>query len=233
MKKALYLADKYLHLLDIDAVLAALCLSLWAHRRSGLQPVFIELTLLALAVWVVYTLDHLQPGVALRHHFHARYRKWFLWGIGLSIAAAFWLSQLIDVRVRLWGMVMVAASSLYFLVFVVSWCWRENPGKEPAIAVLFVAGCWLPVLVRGCCFLPALLAHLGLVLSNLLLCEWLESGQSAGYLGAVLWISAALAVWMGSWATLAIAIAYLAARYTALPLTRRWADRFFWTMMLE
>lgn len=127
-----------------------------ADRLSDVQPVhWTTPAVLALVVWVIYTLDRLldirKPGVTVtpRHQFH-REQAPYLWQGVIGAAAlagllAFWLPA----SVLRFGAVLGLLCALY-----VAGVYRlpaDHPAqwlKEPLVALLFAAGVWGSIWVQ-------------------------------------------------------------------------------------
>lgn len=108
--------------------------------------------LLGLAVWSIYTLDHLidvrkaQVGLSSRRDFHLRYQKvlWVLFGIAVlvgGVGAFFWFGWGKELQLTLILALLIVGSRVMIRKIGPGWM------KEFSIAVFYVIGIvWLPLL---------------------------------------------------------------------------------------
>lgn len=200
----------YISWLSIDVVLGAMAGMLFFEKllHSELQwPAFM---LLALAVWSIYTLDHLldvrknELPLSPRRTFHFNCRKFLFLILVLSVCmgltgAFWWFGWGKELQLTLILALLILGSKLLIR--------RVGPGwmKELSIAVFYVVGIvWLPLLRaeavdlhwQDLAFMPA---YIILAFLNLLMLSFLDQDedQKAGFFSAawtlhplllVLWI---------------------------------------------
>ena len=166
--------------LSFPVVVGAFLSNKLAARLSDVDPVhWATAPVLALVVWLIYTLDRLldnrraAPPTA-RHRFHAAHAD-LLWGAagGVGVVAlvlVFFLpAPVIWFGAGLGGVCLAYGLAVYYLP-------RQHPAlvwKEPLVAVLFTAGIWGSVWVQraaiGWPFQVQALLFLGVACQNVLL----------------------------------------------------------------
>ncbi|MCB0805276.1 MAG: hypothetical protein KDC05_05710, partial [Bacteroidales bacterium] len=82
----------YINNLSIDVVIGALMSSLFASRITGVQPEISFWVIFVLAVWVVYSADHLVDALRLKNHAHTHrhrfhFRHFRLLSVLVTVAA--------------------------------------------------------------------------------------------------------------------------------------------------
>jgi len=174
--------------LSLDVVLGAVISSMFVANFLSVSLSLVELTALGLAVWLIYTADHLTDAMQIphtahttRHRYHQQYFRPILVGWAfLATGGVLLLSQLSQVLV-LKGLVMVAFVFVYFLLIQIL------PRitffhKELMIAVLYTGGVFLaPVHIHASGFDRTLVLLCGqyfmLALVNVFIISWYELGS--------------------------------------------------------
>ena len=140
---------RYINALSLDVVAGALICSLFFAKLFQTRLPFVVLITLGLAVWSVYTLDHLwdasrslAPTVSFRHHFHARYQLPLKVMLILTITAGMILFWYLPLSTRKLGVFLTLVILAYFLT--IHW-WKNNPlyHKEALVAVVYGGGVML------------------------------------------------------------------------------------------
>jgi hypothetical protein len=137
---------RLLNVLSIDVVSGAICCAVFFARVTRAHPKIIELVLLGMAVWIVYTMDHLLDAkristetITIRHSFHKKYFKPLLLAVGvLTFISIFFIPQL--PRVHIISGIVLALIVLFYLVF------QSQLGviKEFLIAIGYTVGLLIP-----------------------------------------------------------------------------------------
>jgi hypothetical protein len=142
--------------LSLDVVLGSLAVGTFALKLLAVNPNPVWFIVLAGAVWVVYTSDHLLDGFRLRkkvgiyrHWFHYKYRKRIIIAVtAVSIITVTLVFTFLDERILIWG--------LYLSLFVLTYlglhylAGRNNNTyfqKELIIALVYISGVFLAPLV--------------------------------------------------------------------------------------
>jgi 4-hydroxybenzoate polyprenyltransferase len=147
---------KIIQTLSIDVVLGSLSVAFFAMHLLGVDANHAWWFILPMAVWSLYTFDHLIDGinskgnaVISRHSYHYRHRKILGALAGLLGLTAFFLSlvflnqHIIIIGLLIGLVVMIYFTVLYFYA-------KQKPvllQKELIIAVVYVCGIWLAPLV--------------------------------------------------------------------------------------
>jgi len=171
-----------LRLVSLDVVAGAVASGYMASYLCGKAPEPIFLLVLGLAVWLIYTLDHLMDAYRLkedastpRHRFHQRHFNLmcWIWTLLTMVCGGLALFFMGDTAIR-FGMAM-GGFSLIHLVLVTLVGDKTSPFlvKEMGVAFVYSAGIWgLPMLETGAWQDPfivlAFLQFSGLVMVNLL-----------------------------------------------------------------
>ncbi len=178
--------------LSLPVVLGAVFSNRMAARLSDVEPIHWATSLvLALVVWIIYTLDRLldnrKPGGAQtpRHLFHQQH-KTLLWQVvaGAAVVAGI-LVFFLPKPVWQFGLALGAMCAAY--VFAVFRLPATHPAlllKEPLVALLFSAGVWGSVWAQR----PAIsgvewvegLMFTGIAFQNLLLFAVFEQAERPG-----------------------------------------------------
>jgi hypothetical protein len=205
--KLLKVFSRYISWLSIDVSIGAMAGMLFFERLllSSLQwPVYL---LLAMAVWSIYTLDHLMdvrqqnPPLSPRRAFHHSNRKPLAFFLGLTImlglvGAYRWFGWGRELQLTFALGVLIVGSKLLV--------GKGGPGwmKELSIALFYVLGIvWLPVLRadhadlvwQAMLFLPI---YIGVAFMNLLMLSFLDQDEDrmAGFFSAASTLSPTLLI---------------------------------------
>jgi len=139
------------NMLSIDVVIGALAGGVMAVKLLNVNPDFAWWVVLALSVWIIYTVDHLIDGVklkekshTLRHFFHYYYAKQIITVITiLGIINIFLIVFFLNPVIIRFGLYTGAGTSLY--LFVV-YLWGEKRSlllqKELFVALIYTTGIW-------------------------------------------------------------------------------------------
>lgn len=156
-----------LRILSIDIVLGALSGGIMAAKVFDAQPVVVWWFVLALAVWIIYTADHLIDANKLkdkaaskrRYFYFKNFRivviiEFFL--IGLTAFLSFWF---FDKKTIYFGVAMVVFVTVYLLLVQIKGSekqvWLQ---KELIVAIVYTVGIWaVPVLESPEIRLPELM----------------------------------------------------------------------------
>jgi 4-hydroxybenzoate polyprenyltransferase len=171
-------------ILSLDVALGA-CVSSWFVATVVDAPIS-RVTLLALgiAVWLIYTADHLWDAYrlnhtshTLRHRFHQQHFQVILLVFLLfSLAGVISLLYLPQAILR-FGILLLVGVAVYFLIFQFTSLKQRFP-KEVSAAFLYTTGIFLPSLAQLSSYPPELFLlfaqYFGLALANLTLFAWFE-----------------------------------------------------------
>ena len=137
---------QYLNALSIDVVVGAIiCTQFFAKLFEADLPMVLLLTL-ALAVWSVYTIDHLWdarrspiPSLTYRHYIHHRYFGPLLWVLAGALTAGGVLAFYLPDETRRMGIILTVFILVYFLTTAL---WSSKPvyHKELLISVVYCCG---------------------------------------------------------------------------------------------
>lgn len=205
--KQLTILFQYISWLSIDVVFGAMAGMFFFEKllHASLQwPAYL---LLALAVWSIYTLDHLLDvrkknlPLSQRRTFHLANWKTLFFFLGVAVpiglvGAFWWFGWGKELQLTLGLAIMILGSKLLIR--------KAGPGwmKELSIAVFYVVGIvWLPLLRtngidlvwQDLVFLPA---YMSLAFLNLLMLSFLDQDedQKAGFFSATYSVSPILLV---------------------------------------
>lgn len=139
---------QYVNILSFDVVAGAVIGALFFGRILGVAISWPELAVLALTVWIIYTLDHLRDATFIsdvastdRHRFHQKYFRRIAATLLVAILTDLLLLWFIPFSVLMWGLCLWFFVVLYlvlerYLKFM----------KEFFVACLYTAGLLLPSL---------------------------------------------------------------------------------------
>ncbi|GAA4820308.1 hypothetical protein [Algivirga pacifica] len=137
---------RFLQVLSLDVVLGAMICSAFLASVLEVQLEVVVYIVLGLAVWIIYTLDHLLDAKAIqhkahtyRHHFHQRYAKPLWWSILLASIlegvllfyippTVFWMGIKVSILVAVYFLMLQFIPIKAFLL------------KELSIAIIYVIG---------------------------------------------------------------------------------------------
>jgi hypothetical protein len=215
---------RWIRPLSLDIVAGGLAGAAFAAHVTGAHMPAAYWEVLPVAIWVVYTLDHLIDGLRAgplaanpRHAFHARHARTLasvvvIAGGVTAIRAALYLSP----ALRVAGMLLGALVLLYLAAVRARFpAWLP---REIAVALIYVAGIWLGPLTLfadlGLWTFAALALHAAVALGYLFAYAWFEADVDAADGMASLartWGREALGRAMSVWTGVLVAAALLAA----------------------
>ena len=136
----------YANILSIDVALGAVCSALFFAKFSGIEVSEISLLLLALSVWVIYTVDHLSdaskiPGKASsgRHRFHQQHQSVLIRIVGIIIVTIIALLLFLPRPILIGGLMLSSFVMVYLLLNR-----HMAVTKEIIVAALYSLGVYLP-----------------------------------------------------------------------------------------
>ena len=143
---------------SIWVFLGSFCTSQFFAKSFDSQFTWQSSLVLALSVWIIYTLDHILDGKklksqskTLRHYVHFRYQKWFFYAIlCVALFAGSLVIQHLTKHVIKAGMVIAILTAFYLATN--QWLMNKKPSytkifiKEIIIAFVVMLGfAWLPI----------------------------------------------------------------------------------------
>ncbi|MCF8233662.1 MAG: hypothetical protein K9G67_01985 [Bacteroidales bacterium] len=149
---------RFIQITSLDVVAGAVASALFATKLIGVNPGFAWWILLPMAVWTVYSLDHLIDGMQLkektsnlRHYYHYRYRKVFTILILLFASTGFTIALVyLDRRIFSFGILLGMLTAIYLMAVAFSDRFRRIFfQKEVFIALIYTAGIWGGPVVIG------------------------------------------------------------------------------------
>lgn len=171
--------------MSLDIVLGACIGAFFFGQLIGIPSEPVVIAELGLAVWLIYTADHLLDAQKIkhkahtrRHLFHQKYRKQILTIFFLVLAVALGLLPFLPLRTLSLGLIPAGSVLLYFSVLQLLGS-RSSPHKEPVIAVIYGLGVFLPAFssFQGewpSWFVILPIQYIGLALANLLEFSYFE-----------------------------------------------------------
>lgn len=132
--------------LSLDIAIGAVILSTAMANYYGVSLTWPVQLCLFIAVWLIYTFDHLMDGeralqdqLSYRHLIHRCYRKQIVYACIMSILVGVGSIFLLPSQVILWGVTAAAFIVIYFILvrFTVFWA------KEVFVALGYTAGVFL------------------------------------------------------------------------------------------
>lgn len=136
----------WIQVMSLDVVLGSGLLSLAIARYYQVSLPFSVVSGLMIAVWSIYTFDHLSDAkktsklaATHRHRYHQRHYKTLKISLILAVFAGFIVSFFLPAVVLKWGIICTACVGLYFLLLKIRlfWC------KELLIAACYTMGVFL------------------------------------------------------------------------------------------
>ncbi len=155
-RKDVFIKQSLFQVLSLDITIGALAVGLFAEELFGVNVNPVWWIILPIAVWTIYTADHLADGLKqkenstiYRHDFHYRHRKILIPIILITGAVAVVLAFLfLDTAIIKWGIFLSGLILLYLLIVIIS---GKNGNayfhKEIFIAFAYTAGIFLAPLV--------------------------------------------------------------------------------------
>jgi 4-hydroxybenzoate polyprenyltransferase len=143
---SLYKIYRVSNLLSLDVVLGAVCGALFFAKVTGQQIGWPALIVLALTVWIIYTVDHLLDANKIqtepsgqRHLFHRKNKDLLKIGVGICVFVTAILLIFIPWRIIIQGSALLLVAGSYLLLqFKIKFL------KEFLIAVIYTLGVVIP-----------------------------------------------------------------------------------------
>ncbi len=170
----------YLRLLSLDVVLGASVSTLFVAKCLDVSLTSPMVAALAIAVWVIYTTDHLLDGsqsgatpLTSRHRFHQKHRKEILMVLGLMMIVGVVLVFQLPIPVIVNGLVLTGCVVAYFIGLKIIGT-RPSAYKEPLVALGYAVGVFLaPVSLMAAVDYPVVIIYFAiyvfLAFANLLI----------------------------------------------------------------
>ncbi len=137
---------RYINALSLDVVAGALICALFFSKLFNTQLPAVVLATLGLAVWSVYTIDHLWdashsklPATTLRHQLHKEFDKLFRLMVFAAITVGVVLFFYLPAPTQKYGLLLTAVILGYFLSIVL-WGNKTLYHKEPLVALVYTCG---------------------------------------------------------------------------------------------
>jgi len=141
--------SSYFRLLSLDVVLGACVSTLFIAKCSDVTLPNIVVASLGVAVWIIYTIDHLLDGsksnvvpLTLRHQFHQEHRKPIFIVLILMMVLGLVLVYQLPIQIIVNGMILVGGVVLYFVGLKLIGA-RPSLYKEPLVALAYAIGVFL------------------------------------------------------------------------------------------
>ncbi len=175
---------RYIDALSLDVVLGAVISSLFFAKLLNVTLPPIILATLALAIWTIYTMDHLwdahrsqNPARTFRHQFHQKHFIVLLVLVVLGIAFGMVMLWYLPTTTRIWGIVLMLVVIGYFVILRLQQ--NQQYHKEMLVALVFTCGVLLGPysLYRGVLTVPyalVIMQFAALAFSNLLVFSYFE-----------------------------------------------------------
>lgn len=177
---------RYIRFLSLDIVFGAVVLSFVIAKFIGIEmPLSISLCL-GIAIWVIYTLDHLfdafksdKPPTIERHLFHRQHVRLLIAALILSIVAGSYIVLSLPVITFMYG---ISLTLLVILYFGIIYFFKQFYLKEVFVAAVYALGVFVgPVSLNNGQILPIIamlfLQTFLLALINLILFSSFECTQ--------------------------------------------------------
>ncbi len=144
--RAILSVYRFLNLVSLDIVAGAVLSALFFANLLGVAILPYALIALGLAVWIIYTVDHLRDAARIgegassaRHRFHYKYAKPLRVMVVLCAACVGWLLLFMRENILLGGLVLAGFVAAYLLAQrYLKWT------KELSVAVMYTCGVLLP-----------------------------------------------------------------------------------------
>ncbi|NQZ75576.1 MAG: UbiA family prenyltransferase [Ekhidna sp.] len=170
-----------IRVLSIDIVIGVVILLRFFCAQFEVMPTWHIYVLLGVAVWIIYTVDHMRDSVKAsvgdreRYAFHSKNRKPLLLMVLILLCSVFPLLFFVPTQILLFGSALMVLSGIYLLV-------QQHLSylffKEFYIALVYVFGIlMIPVLLGGDVPFIYFVNFLLLAFSNLILISWYEREQ--------------------------------------------------------
>ena len=136
--------SKYIRFLSLDVALGGAILSAAIARFLGVDLPDAVPICLAIAIWIIYTIDHLidafkstgDPTIG-RHLFHRTYAKWLIGAVVLAVLAGGYVLLALPAITLLYGVGMVLLVLVYFVLI---YFFRGFYLKEIFVAMVYAMG---------------------------------------------------------------------------------------------
>ncbi len=172
--------------LSLDIVAVGVGGAAFAAHVTGVRMPAAFWQVLPVAIWAVYTLDHLVDARRVgpnasndRHAFHARHATSLSIAVGLAGGLALWRALALPGPVVRWGAALAAAVVLYLGAVRTRFpVWLPAPVP---VAAIYVAGLWIGPLAlapqHGPWVWAALALHAAVALGYLMAYAWFEAAM--------------------------------------------------------
>ena len=139
----------YVRVLSLDVVLGAFCSALFLASFLEVHLSNHIVFTLLLAVWVIYTTDHLidafkidKSASSARHAFHQKYFRLMLAAVLLATGIALYLVLHIPLLTRVWGAYLSGVVLVYFVILTF-WKPQSLFFKETMVALVYTCGIFI------------------------------------------------------------------------------------------
>ncbi len=148
----------WINMLSIDVCLGALAGGIMASQILKADPGWAYWIVLPLAVWLIYTSDHLIDGfragnkaIKDRYVVHRKYHRQFIFFASLILLISVFISFLyLSNDIIIFGIILGSMAAIYLvLVFILPGRGLPVFQKEVAVAFFYTAGIWGPVIISG------------------------------------------------------------------------------------
>lgn len=175
---------RYINALSLDVVLGAVISSLFFAKLFEVSLPAIILVTLALAVWTVYTMDHLwdasrsqNPVKTFRHHFHKNNSMVLSVLVVLGIVVGVVMLYFLPTVTRDWGIGLTLVVAGYFIIM--GFQQKSLYHKEIIVALVYTCGILVGPysLYQGVITIPLMLVAIQFIVlafSNLLVISYFE-----------------------------------------------------------
>jgi len=176
---------RYVNALSLDVVLGAIISSLFIANLLEVNLPYTILTTLGLAIWTIYTIDHLWDAyqsknlnLAFRHQLHKNNFTVFSVLVVSSIVIGGIIIWYIPTATRVWGLGLTIGVMVYFTL--IQFLKKQNYYKEILVALVYTGGVLIGPfsLYKGALNIPHILViiqFLALAFSNLLVFAYFET----------------------------------------------------------
>lgn len=142
---------RFVNTLSLDIVIGALASGYFVTKLLDVELGFVWWIVLALSVWIIYTLDHLidayrlkNEAHTLRHKFHFQYRKEIIVTVFFTtIVNAVLVILLLDRAIIIFGLTLSVYTGLYLLMIFL---WGNKNfalmQKELFVGLIYAVGIW-------------------------------------------------------------------------------------------
>jgi hypothetical protein len=139
----------YMRLLSLDVVLGACVSTLFVAKNLGVDLPGMVVVALAIAVWSIYTIDHLLDGnrskvapLTDRHQFHLAYRQGLLIVLGMMLIFGVVVVFQLPSTIIFNGLILVGCVIAYFIGLKIIGA-KPSAYKEPLVAIAYAVGVFL------------------------------------------------------------------------------------------